>query len=188
MKKSNGKEYRLSVWGRIKRRVRFSYLRIVRLRTSAHSIALGAALGVFVGCLPIIPFQSVLVILLAILFRANKVAAFLCTFFTNVFTMIPFYALFFLVGGLFLKMFGYDPGSKGRGFWELLEYFKTVFNPETLSMSVLLGQGWYFFVIMLLGGFLLGVPCAVISYFLSRQAVLAYRRRKAVKHLRKHME
>jgi|GEM_PF-1782167 len=53
----------------------------------SRSVALG--LGVMVGLLPIVPFQTPVVILLAFLFRVNRVAAFAGTLVCQPFT-IPF--------------------------------------------------------------------------------------------------
>ncbi|HCO12075.1 MAG TPA: DUF2062 domain-containing protein, partial [Desulfonauticus sp.] len=60
---------------RLKRYVRYWYLRILRIRAHPHKVALGLALGVFVGFLPIVPFQIVTAVSLAFLVKGNKLAA-----------------------------------------------------------------------------------------------------------------
>ncbi|TVM15837.1 DUF2062 domain-containing protein [Oceanidesulfovibrio indonesiensis] len=154
------------LWISFSRLLRLNYLRILRLKASAHSIALGAALGIFVGCLPIIPFQTVLVITLAFIFRANKIAAFSCTWITNAFNVIPFYYMLYKVGSHILP-------------------FAVEFNPHLLSLQELFDQGWRLTVLMTAGGFVVGIPSSIAMYFLSLRAVLTYRRRRAMRLLKK---
>lgn len=168
-KKNNGsgKQVKPGLWGRFKRIIRFNYLRIIRLKTSAHSIALGVALGVFVGFLPIIPLQSVTVLTLAFIFRGNKIAAFFSTFFSNAANLVPFYAMLYFVGSYFVP-------------------FNTVqLDYAHLEMSELIHQGWDLFIVMMIGGVVLGIPAAIVMYFLTRNAVLVYRRRRAARLFKK---
>lgn len=160
-------EGKKKLWERMKRLMRFNYLRILRLKTSAHSIALGAAFGIFVGFLPIIPFQAVTVITLAIIFRANKIAAFSFTFISNVANMIPFYTMLYLVGS-----------------W-VLPFAKVQFDPKHLELVEMIRVGWDLVLVMSVGGILLGVPSSIITYFLMRRLVLAYRRRRAMRLLKR---
>ncbi len=166
---SNGscRQVKIGLWARLKRIIRFNYLRIIRLKTSAHSIALGVALGVFVGFLPIIPLQSVTVLTLAVIFRGNKIAAFFSTFFSNAANLVPFYAMLYFVGSYFVP---FDTLQ--------LDY-------AHLKMTELIQQGWDIFIVMMVGGVVLGIPSAIIMYFVTRKAVLAYRRRRAAKLFKK---
>ena len=52
------------------------------------------------------------------------------------------------------------------------------FNPELLELTVMLEQGWNWFLVMLVGGVAMGIPASIFSYFLSRHAIAGYRRRK----------
>jgi hypothetical protein len=156
----------LQVVNRLRRILRFNYLKLIRLKTSAHSIALGAALGIFVGFLPIIPFQTPSVLVLAFALRANKVAAMACTWVSNVVNMIPFYTMLYVVGRWVLPL-------------------EVNFSPSHLELMEMLTQGWQLVAVMSVGGIVLGLPSAVIMYFLSRWAVLAYRRRRALRMLRR---
>lgn len=155
------------IWARLGRLVRFNFLKILRLKTSAHSIALGAAFGIFVGFLPIIPFQSIVVLTLAFIFRANKIAAFSCTFISNVLNLIPFYTMLYMVG-----------------IW-VLPFERVHFDPHHLKLMELVDQGWRLVAVMSVGGVVLGVPSAIIMYFVTRNLVLGYRRRRAMKLLQK---
>lgn len=152
---------------RLRRWARYQYLRVLRQKASPHNIALGVALGVFVGFLPIIPFQTVAVLALAFLFRGNKVAAAISTVISNPFNVIPFYTLLYMVGRVFLPLEVPD------------------FDPGRLEMRELIATGWDFFAIMCVGGVVLGVPAFFLSYFATRKGIMAYRERKALRLLRR---
>ena len=158
-------------WQRLKRSVRFNYLRVIRMKASAHSIALGMAVGVFVGFLPIIPFQTIGAVALAFLVRANKITAALGTWVSNPVNMIPFYSMLFFVGQLVL------PFSE----------VSFVINAEQLELEKMLEHGWQVVLVMIVGGVILGIPSALIAYVITLRAVLAYRRRRALSQLRKKM-
>lgn len=144
-------------WTRTKRVSRYWYLRIIRQNASAQNIALGLALGVFVGALPIIPFQTVTIVAVAFVFRTNKLSAWLATCYSNVFTMVPFYSFLFVIGKLFMP------------------FENVTFDPEHLSMKELIATGWDAFLVMTAGGVIFGVVAAVLTYFISLQAVRRYR-------------
>jgi len=154
-----------SLVGRLKRWTRYQYLRILRQKSSPHNIALGVALGIFVGFLPIIPFQTVVVLTLAFIFRGNKVAAAICTVISNPLNVIPFYTMLYFVGRVFLPL---DVPA---------------FDPQHLSMQELIATGWDFFAIMCVGGVVMGIPAFLASYFLTRKGIVAYRQRKALRLL-----
>lgn len=153
------------LWRRCKRVLRYYYLRILRIHLPVEQVARGVAIGVFVGCLPIVPFHTVTALMLAFIFRASKLASVLCTFFVNPLTMIPFYAMLYNVGKFFM------PGSHAA------------FMPDKLGIKdivkVGLGQGWDFLHIMIIGGLALGAPLALLAYFASCHLIRRYRENKA---------
>ena len=157
-KKHPRKHY--SLWGKFKRILRYMYLRLVRQQMPVHNIAMGFAAGMFVGFLPIIPFQTIVAVAVAFPVRGSKIAAALGTWISNPINMIPFYLMLYYVGKLIIP-------------WEV-----PPFNPELLELTVMLEQGWNWFMVMLVGGVVMGIPAAIISYFISRRAIAGYRRRK----------
>ena len=67
------------------------------LRFNQESVPRGAAVGLFVAIIPIIPFQTLLTILLAILFRANLPTSIAFCWANNPLTFFPIiYASYFL--------------------------------------------------------------------------------------------
>jgi hypothetical protein len=160
-------EKRYSWRDRVKRTAKYWYYRVVRLRATPHNIALGVALGIFIGFMPIIPFQSVVVITLAFIFRASKLAAWVSTFISNPLDMIPLYYFLFVVGNTVLPFEGVR------------------FNPSDLSMEGLLHTGVDVFLVMVTGGLLMGVPASIAAYFVAKWVVVRYRARRALRLLRK---
>lgn len=152
-------------WARSKRATRYWYLRIMRQKSSPKELAGSLALGVFIGALPIIPFQSVVVVALAFVFRVPKFAAWLATCYSNAFTMAPFYYFLFHVGDFFLP------------------FDDLTFDPSRLEMSQLLDAGWQLFSVILAGGLLFGVPATLLTYIVSLQLIRRYRQRRAIRIL-----
>lgn len=152
-------------WGKLRRFVRFQYLRLMRQSASSHALAMGLAVGVFVGFLPIIPFQTVVSLALAFVLRGNPVGAAIGTFVSNPLNVIPFYAMLYWVGGL-------------------LWHTSVAFDPTNLGMARMLELGLDFFLVMCLGGVVLGIPAAFITYVLTFRGVNSYRQRRTIKLLR----
>lgn len=80
--------------------------RILMLDDTAHSIALGTAIGMFIGMTPTVGIQMVLVLCLAFatrrLFHFNKVAALLTVYVSNPFTVLPIYWFNYSIGTYFV--------------------------------------------------------------------------------------
>ena len=80
---------------------------ILRLRDDPHSIALGTAIGVFIGLTPTFGIQMLLVLLVGFLtgrlFRFNRFAALVAVYVSNPFTMLPIFWFNYRVGALFMR-------------------------------------------------------------------------------------
>jgi len=131
-----------------KRKLRYVYLRIIRLRSTTPAIARGLATGVFAGLFPFFGAQTILGIFLAILVRGNKLTAAVGTWISNPFTYVPIYLFNFKVGQLLL------------GTHELST------DVDWTSTSELLQAGQVFAVTLLLGCTVVGAIAAIIAYFL----------------------
>ncbi len=159
----------MSKWDAVKRSLRYNYLKIMRLKASTHAVALGLAVGVFVGFLPVIPFQTVIALTLAFLVRGSKIPAALGTWVSNPVNMIPFYAMLFYVGRFLL------PGVETP---EL--------NFHHLELESMIHQGWGLVVVMFVGGLVLGIPAAFVTYVVTFRAVNSYRQKRMIRLIRKH--
>ena len=79
---------------------------ILMLDDSRHSIALGTAIGMFIGLTPTVGIQMLLVIVFSFLTRRlmcfNRVAALITVYVSNPLTMVPLYYCLYRVGTLFV--------------------------------------------------------------------------------------
>ncbi len=131
---------------------------ILNLQDNEHSIALGTAIGVFIGMTPTVGIQMVIVVVLALLTRRliqfNRAAALLAVYISNPVTTLPIYWFDYEVGTMFL------PRTVTR------EHFEQVFRSDSL------GQCWILMGDLLLevgtplflGSLLTGAVAAAIAY------------------------
>src|SRR3954466_13694056 len=64
-------------WRRLKRWMRAHHMTLMTLPDTPHSIALGAAIGMFFGFTPLFGLKTLLTLTLAWLLKGNKIAAFI---------------------------------------------------------------------------------------------------------------
>lgn len=159
------------------RAVKYYVLKFRRLRGTPHSLALGTAIGVFIGISPTVPLHTVAIIAVTLMVRASTIAALLAAaVICNPLTMPIQYYLCWLVGDLVLP---------GRLSWDriraVLETFKHSGFMDSIEAVSLLG--WDAILVLLTGGLVLGVPLTIASYFLSRRFFIAIRQKRRHKHL-----
>ncbi|WP_319759627.1 DUF2062 domain-containing protein [Maridesulfovibrio sp.] len=154
---------------KFKRLFKLYYLKVMRINASPHNIALGVACGVFGGCFPVIPglpLQTVIAVVLAFITRSSKIAAAIATWISNPFNWLLFYYIQFKIGTFFLPI-------------------DLAFDPAKWQVSDFMDIGWQGLSILIFGGAVLGIPLAVISYFIALYFVRRYRKRKTMRMLSK---
>ena len=151
------------LWIKFKRSLKYWYLKIIRIKAPPHSIASGLAVGVFVGCLPIIPFQTIVAVSLAFVFRSNKIAAALGTWVSNPVNVPVFYYGLYLVGKCLVPL---ETAS---------------FDPGHLALADMLKLGWELVLVMMVGGVIVGIPASIATYFISLRLIQIYHDRRAEK-------
>jgi len=147
----------------LRRFLRYHWLKFLRLQDSPEKIAWGMALGVFIGLTPTLPFHTVSALFLATLLGVSPIAAYLGIWIMNPLTIAPLYLLAYKVGKLVLH--------KGA----------PLSLPETYNLHNLLDLLWRGGLALQVGGIIIAIPPAIVSYFFTRWAVQRYRRRKAGK-------
>lgn len=85
------------------RRLRYFYIRFIRLRGHPREIARGLAAGVFAGSFPLFGIQTILGIAIAAGIRGNKLMAAAGTWISNPFTYVPIYAFNYQLGRWILQ-------------------------------------------------------------------------------------
>ncbi|MEO0363123.1 MAG: DUF2062 domain-containing protein, partial [Pseudomonadota bacterium] len=137
--------------------------RMKRLPDSPSRIALGFACGVYTSFTPFFGFHFVFAALLAWLLRGNVLASAIGTFAGNPLTF-PFIAGVSLeLGSLFFDS-PIDMNLEGLSFFEMVGLF--FLNIHELVIPYLAG------------GFLPGMVCAVVSFFIVRPVVANYQKRR----------
>lgn len=121
---------------------------ILQLKDSPHSIALGTAIGVFIGLTPTFGIQMVLVLAIACLVRPvlrfNQIAALVAVYVSNPFTAVPIYWLNYRVGAVFMnstisweefvKLFEYDGFAE---WWAcMVNVFYTIGSPLIIGSLI----------------------------------------------------
>ena len=149
----------------LRRVLRYHWLKFLRLQEDPRKLAWGMALGVFIGITPTIPFHMVTALSLAALLRVSPVTAFIGIQIGNPLTIVPIYIASYKVGQFLLY--------RGR---------PLVF-PETFSFKAWIDVLWQGGVALQVGGVVLAIPPAILSYFVTLWIVQRYRRRKAAKAL-----
>lgn len=134
--------------------LRYWYIRLARLGGHPQEIARGLALGVFAGWFPWFGLQMAVAIFLAILFRANKLAAAASTWVSNPLTYVPIFAFNYKVGEWLLNF--HDISSDSNSF-----------PIDSQSWSKFAEMGKEFMTAMLLGCFVVGAIVALAVYFAS---------------------
>jgi len=134
--------------------------RVKNLEGDPHFVAMGLAIGVFIGITPTIPFHTVLAVSLAIILRGSKAAAALGVWCSNPVTAPIFYWGSYKVGMYLL-------GNRAP------------FDVKYESILELLNLGMDVTIAMIAGGVILGVLPGIASYFITRKVIETIRLRKA---------
>ena len=143
----------------MKKRIRYFHDKFISLKGEPKAIAMGMAIGVFVGVTPTIPFHTALLVVIAVLFKRNVTAAYLGSWvISNPITIPVFY---------------FTQYELGR---HLLGIAPTDFNLAGLALQHIVSIGWHIAIPLLLGGIIMAPLFAVPAYFITHRAVLTIRK------------
>jgi uncharacterized protein (DUF2062 family) len=132
--------------------------KVIRIKKSPHSIALGFAVGSFIALLPTPGFGYLLAFLITITYpRINKFALFAALLLWNPLLLAPAYMLSYRLGDIIF------------GDIEVVKYD-----------IVLLDQAYNFTRRLLVGSLLIASLISLISYFIVKYMAKAYRNMKQV--------
>ncbi|NER00307.1 MAG: DUF2062 domain-containing protein [Cyanothece sp. SIO2G6] len=145
-----------------KRRLRYFYLRFVRLRGSPEAIATGVATGVFAGWFPLFGLQTIIGIALATIFKGNKLMAAAGTWVSNPLTYIPIYYFNFRVGQQLLAGVGMQTELPD---WTVVQAI--VVESGWAAFSQLMALGGIVSAALFLGCCVVGLVSAIAAYFLT---------------------
>jgi uncharacterized protein len=137
------------------------YKRFIQIRGDPREVALGFALGIFVGMTPTMGVQTPIAVCIAALFKWSKLSAAIGVWISNPLTAPIIYGVSYITGAKFLHM---DP------------VFNMPLSPTWSTLKALLLKAPLAFEAMAVGGMIIGLPLAVISYYLSYAAVEKYQK------------
>ncbi len=143
----------------LKSKCRAFYKSFICLKGDPRKIAMGMAIGVFIGVTPTIPLHTVLSIAVIFLFRQNLTAALLGIWINNPLTIPVFYFTEYEIGRYILG-------------WERYSLALNSFNIHDLFRI-----GWEIFYPLQVGGLIIAPFFAVPAYFITYKALLVIRRR-----------
>lgn len=142
------------------RQIKYYYLKFIRLRGDPHELALGIALGIFTGMMPIMPFQIALAVTLAILFKGSKITAALGTWVSNPLNWYFLYYFSYKIGALILGL-----SEKNRVILGVMESIRQGEDAVGVVLKIA-GAGGTIISAFVLGGLVMGLVCAAPSYFI----------------------
>lgn len=157
---------------------KYYYLRLLRLRGTPHSLALGVAIGVFVGITPTIPLHTITVLALTIIARSSFLAGLIASLLVcNPLTYVPIYYLALKIGNLVTPFY-----LNWERVQEVLSIVLSDASFET-RLKPLVSLGYEAVIVMLAGGILLAAPFALASYYLFYFLIVTFRKKRREKQI-----
>ena len=142
-------------------------------------VARGMALGVFLAFTPLLGLQMLLAVILATLTYSNRPAAVAAVWITNPFTALPVYLMTYRIGRYF------TPGYGNLDIRRRLTAVVVDEQGEWLNLARQLREitslGAEILVPMFIGGFVVGLGLAIVSYILTRSTI-KYAKQRLSKH------
>ena len=135
------------------------YRRFLKLRGDPREIALGFALGLFIGMSPSMGFQMAIAATLAAFLKWDKLSAAMGVWITNPLTAPFIYSVTYIVGS---TIYGTT---------------KIFAPPDEMTLSIakkILANTPGIFYSLTIGGVVLGIPLAIAGYFISYRLLLRY--------------
>lgn len=161
---------------RSKKVASYHWRRLLRLRATPHEVALGCAAGVFAACTPFLGFQMALAGALALVLRVSVPAALVGTFVGNPLSWPAIWSASYIAGAWLL---GHDPAAAADNFAEnATALTATLSAPGQPSLDVAMVNLSPIWWPLVLGGSLIGLLAAVLSYYPTRRAVRLFQKRR----------
>ena len=170
----------------ISRAIEYVGIRLKRIPDTPHKISLGMSCGIFASFTPLFGLHFLIAGLLSYLLRANVLASLIGTFVGNPITF-PIITVFNLkLGEWILGSSEYSSGDGGKifeGFLDLIFLiYKSFFTEGSIRENNVPRMNEFLkgvFIPYSLGGLILGIFIAVVSYFLLRPLVATYQKKRS---------
>ena len=170
----------------ISRAIEYVGIRLKRIPDTPHKISLGMSCGIFASFTPLFGLHFLIAGLLSYLLRANVLASLIGTFVGHPITF-PIITVFNLkLGEWILGSSEYSSGDGGKIFEGFLDFifliYKSFFTEGSIGENSVPRINEFLnevFIPYSLGGLILGIFIAVISYFLLRPLVATYQKKRS---------
>ena len=170
----------------ISRAIEYVGIRLKRIPDTPHKISLGMSCGIFASFTPLFGLHFIIAGLLSYLLRANVLASLIGTFVGNPITF-PIITVFNLkLGEWILGSSEHSSGDGGKIFEGFLDFifliYKSFFTEGSIGENNVPRINEFLngvFIPYSLGGLILGIFIAVISYFLLRPLVATYQKKRS---------
>ncbi|MBW2276930.1 MAG: DUF2062 domain-containing protein [Deltaproteobacteria bacterium] len=177
-----------TIRGRLKSLIRRGWVTVYRLareKDPPERVALGLALGIFVGFLPIMGIQMAVVSIIALPLRGNLKAAIAGVWISNPITFIPLYYANYRFGLLFWP----EKGASKEAFVAALEAAAD-FSWSAIwdSLTALFNMGTDIMFPLWIGSCITAVVFGVPTYFATKRLVIKYRQRREAARIRKQIK
>ena len=149
----------ISFRDRIKSKIKHWLKRTRALNGEPRYVAMGMAVGIFVSATPTIPFQTLIAVALAFIMRGSKAAAAVGVWLSNPVTFPVFYLASYKTGAL---LFGMSSPQNISG--------HTTADLFELGIDITIAAN--------VGGIVIGIFLAVVSYFITHRIVTKIRARE----------
>ena len=169
----------------ITRAIEYVGIRLKRIPDTPHKISLGMSCGIFASFTPLFGLHFLIAGLLSYLLRANVLASLIGTFIGNPITF-PIITVFNLkLGEWILGGNEYSSGDGGKIFEGFLDFifliYKSLFTEGSIGENSVPRMNEFLYGVFIpysLGGLILGISIAIISYFLLRPLVSTYQKKR----------
>ena len=146
----------------VRTRLKSYYLRYVHLKGDPRGLALGSAIGAFMGVMPILPVRTIAIVVTTVPLKANTLAALIiATLVANPFTLIFLY-YFAVITGNAVTTYTLN--------WERVTAVLDILTSDSglsAAFSAVGSLGLEALIVLIVGGFTLAIPTGFITYALS---------------------
>jgi uncharacterized protein (DUF2062 family) len=178
---------------KIKRNRLFRYFeyKVLHIDDKPHKIALGLAIGIFVGFSPLVGLHIFLALGLSLLLRANKFAAFASIWISNVFTFFIIYYPEYLLGRFIMSIFVPGRTLTSR---QVLGSLHNLLSPGHILEGLYSSEYWKQFWLLSkrigpelwIGSLIMGSVFAVASYLICIKIIKSHRAKNPHRRYRKY--
>ena len=169
----------------ITRAIEYVGIRLKRIPDTPHKISLGMSCGIFASFTPLFGLHFLIAGLLSYVLRANVLASLIGTFIGNPITF-PIITVFNLkLGEWILGISEYSSGDGGKIFEGFLDFifliYKSLFTEGLIGENSVPRMNEFLYGVFIpysIGGLILGISIAIISYFLLRPLVSTYQKKR----------